>query len=369
MKRTGTATSPLHGGHCPPWLFEKMTRLGTAIIEAIVVEFGTGEALARLSDPVWFQSFGSVVGFDWHSSGLTTVLLGALKWGMQSRQGELGLFIAGGKGRASLKTPQEIDDAGARFGLSQDLADLKDASRRTAKTDNALVQDGYTLYHHVFLFDRTGQWAVIQQGMDEESQSARRYHWLSRSVQSFVRSPHQGIVGQPESHVLDLTAPDNFPIQRYSWELARHPDTVTEGLRHLSRTPTESRLLMPKHHHIPDAKRIDRILYQIYEHQPGDYEELVALPGVGASTLRALAMVSEVVFGAAPTFRDPVRYSFAHGGKDAHPFPVNRHDYEVSLTQLETAIGAARLGAKDRMDALRRLSRLAKNPAPAPLPG
>ncbi len=360
MHKTGTATAPLHGGHCPPWLFEHMRQLSGAMIEAIIVEYGTQEVLRRFSDPVWFQAFGSVLGFDWHSSGLTTVVLGAFKEAWAARAKDFGLFVAGGKGKASRKTPEEIDTMGSRYALALDSVQLTQASRLAAKVDSGLVQDGYSLYHHVFLFDKDGHWAVVQQGMNEDNHLARRYHWLSSAVVDFTVTPHQGIVGQPEGQVLDLTARQNLPIHQTSLELVARPQDTLLTLRKLKDNEDGTRdLSMPRYHMVPAPAYFNKILHQIYEADPEDYSQLVALPGVGASTLRALAMVSEVVHGTPLTFKDPVRYSFAHGGKDGTPFPVHRPDYEATIASLETALQRARLGEMDRMKALKRLSSIA----------
>ncbi len=362
MRRTGTATAPLHGGHCPPWLFQQMQTLGAAMVEAMVIEYGTREVLRRFADPVWFQAFGSVLGFDWHSSGLTTVVLGALKESWADRAGDYGLFVAGGKGKTSRRTPEEIDNWGSQFGLSVPSQTLTSASRMAAKVDGALVQDGYQLYHHVFLFDRTGEWAVVQQGMNEANRLARRYHWQSVHVQSFTLDPGQAILGRPEPAVLNLSAGIHEPVQKASVELARHPEAALTTLRQLSEAADGSRhLAMPLPHLVPKPGYFNKILLKVYEADPADYAELVALPGVGASTLRALAMVSEVVHGTPLTFHDPVRYSFAHGGKDGTPFPVHRPDYLATIDSLERAIRSARLGDLDKMKSFRRLSEIAED--------
>jgi uncharacterized protein len=396
--RTGTANVPLHGGHCPPWLFEKMKQLGSVMIEVIAIEYGTAEVLRRLSDPVWFQALGSVLGFDWHSSGLTTVLLGALKEGLREKQEELGLFIAGGKGKTSRQTPLEIDQAGELYGLSNDLASLKRTSRMVAKVDSAAVQDGYQLYHHVFVFDRSGNWAVVQQGMNEHNRYARRYHWLSESVRSYVEDPHRGICGEPASNVLNLVSKQNESTRLASVELTRErPESVVKVLEsitkevgshqrkptmpkqltlfddlfapthepahlpdHLQTIPEASsfiRMSMPSGHPIPSTRHLNKVLHQLYDHRLDEYEHLLEAPGVGPGTLRALAMVAEVTHGATPSFADPVRYAFAHGGKDNFPFPVQRSDLEHSLQVLRTAVDKAKLGQQDKLEALRRLAR------------
>lgn len=359
MRKTGTALSPLHRGHCPPWLFAEMRGLSAAVVAAMVELYGTEQALARFADPVWFQSFGMLLGFDWHSSGLTTVVLGALKEGLADRQGELGLFLAGGKGSAGRKTPSEIHAAGERFALPASLDGLEHASRMSAKVDSAAVQDGYQLYHHVFLFDRAGHWAVIQQGMNETARLARRYHWLGQQVKSFVAEPHSGVAGRPGAGVLNLTAHKNAALRSFSLELSRsRPVEILATLRKLEEDPASfgRRLTLPAHHAIPSSRHIDKILYRLYDLSPASYSDLLATAGVGASTLRALAMTAEVVCGARPTFEDPVRYSFAHGGKDAHPFPVRRGDYKASRQMLEEAVRRARIDGPKKLRALRRLA-------------
>lgn len=315
----------------------------------------------HFADPVWFQAFGSVLGFDWHSSGLTTVVLGAFKEAWAQRAGEYGLFVADGKGKTSRKTPDEIDAVGSQYGLPLDLDDLTQASRLSAKVDSGLVQDGYALYHHVFLFDAQGHWAVVQQGMNDQNGLARRYHWLGDAVVDFTVLPHQGIVGSRQPDVLDLTAEANLAVHATSLDLVTHPADTLLTLRKLREQQDGSRdLTMPRHHWVPSPNYFNKILYQIYDQPPGRYVDLVARPGVGASTLRALAMVSEVVHGTPLTFQDPVRYSFAHGGKDGTPFPVRRPDYRATIASLETAIRRARLGDLDRMKAFRRLSSVAR---------
>jgi uncharacterized protein len=369
--RTGVAKAPLHGGHCPPWLFEKMKQLGAAIVEVIVYEYGSGEVLRRLSDPVWFQTFGSVLGFDWHSSGLTTVVCGALKDGLRDRQGELGLFVAGGKGKTSRRTPDEIAAAGERYGLDNDLAALTRTSRLVAKVDSAAVQDGYQLYHHFFVFDRAGNWAVVQQGMNEQEGWARRYHWLSEGLKSFVNEPHQGVCGRPAAGVINLVAADSEATRLASVELCQvNPRQVLETLGKVAVRPAGlttlqtslwdepyRQLTMPVFHPVPSPAYLNKILFQLYDKPPQSYEGLLEVPGVGPSTLRALAMVAEVTHGARPSFQDPVRYSFAHGGKDGYPFPARRQDLEHSLAVLRTAVERAKLGRRDKLDSLRRLAR------------
>lgn len=374
--RTGISHVPLHGGHCPPWLFEKMKLLGSAILNVIVLEYGSAEVLRRLSDPVWFQTFGCVLGFDWHSSGLTTVLCGALKEGTKDLQREWGLFFAGGKGRVSRQTPLEIDDIGDKFGLNNDLAVLKRSSRLVAKVDSAAVQDGYQLYHHVFIFDQQGNWAVVQQGMNENMRYARRYHWLSEQLKSYTEEPHAGVCGMPEDNVLNLVAHQNMQTRKASVELCREkPENVIRALRQLSPSKNSSpnttqvsfwdekprEIYLPAYHAIPRSAYLDKALYRLYEKPPEEYESLLETSGVGAGTLRALAMVAEVTHGVKPTFSDPVRYTFAHGGKDGFPFPVQRRDYDESINVLETTIKKAKIGYTDKLQALRKLAGIDKS--------
>lgn len=402
--RTGTANLPLHGGNCPAWLFSKMKQLGAAIIEVIAWEYGSAEVLRRLSDPVWFQTFGSVLGFDWHSSGLTTVVCGALKEGLKENQAELGLFFAGGKGKVSRRTPEEIISAGERYGLSNDLAALQGTSRLVAKVDSAAVQDGYQLYHHFFVFDRSGNWAVIQQGMNEKNRYARRYHWLSENLHSFTDDPHKAVCGLLESNVLNLVQHDNQATRLASVEICREkpvrigkiyksiieekkPKPVMEQMSlfdndlaiagylagdnasAFDNRPAKSQQLrsaaahdhcvisMPRNHPIPSARHLDKILNQLYEKPLESYQDLLETAGVGGQTLRALAMVAEVTHGALPSFQDPVRYTFAHGGKDNYPFPVQSDDITHSLRVLRECITKAKIGKKDKLQALEKLSR------------
>ncbi len=373
--RTGVTQVPLHGGHCPPWLFAKMKELGATIIQVIVYEYGSEEVLRRLSDPVWFQTLGCVLGFDWHSSGLTTVVCGALKEGLHESQGELGLFFAGGKGKVSRSTPEEICIAGEKYGLANNLMKLQQTSRLVAKVDSAAVQDGYQLYHHFFVFNEKGEWAVVQQGMNQDIRYARRYHWLSEGLKSYVDEPHRGICGTPNRNVLNLVSHDNEATRLASVELcSENPQKILKiikGYTQKTASPKDTshqltlwkdniepypHLIMPAFHHIPRANYLNKILYKLYEEPPENYVGLLQSHGVGPGTLRALAMVSEVTHGKRPAFQDPVRYTFAHGGKDGFPFPVRRQDMEHSINVLKTALNKAKLGNHDKLIALRRLA-------------
>ncbi|GAW93241.1 DUF763 domain-containing protein [Calderihabitans maritimus] len=353
--RTGTARLPLHGGRCPRWLFDRMKELGSAIIEVIVYEYGPDEVLRRLSDPVWFQAFGCVLGFDWHSSGLTTTVLGALKEGLRDRQKDLGVFIAGGKGRTSRKTPEEIAFYAEKYSFEVSPETLIYSSRMAAKVDNTALQDGYQLYHHVFIFTAHGQWAVVQQGMNERSGWARRYHWLGETVKDFVCEPHAAICCDRRTRVLNMVAEESGKARAVIAELAR--DHPSRTLRELNRL---RELDLPQSHHIPRAGYMDKILYQIYERQPEDFKAVLGVEGVGPKTIRALALVAEVTYGAKSSFRDPVKYSFAHGGKDGHPFPVDRKVYEKSIEILRRSLSEARIGRSDKLQALKKLNALAE---------
>lgn len=357
--RTGMADLPLHGGKCPPWLFARMKRLGAAIIEVIVCEYGPEEVLRRLADPFWFQALGCVLGFDWHSSGLTTTVCGALKEGLRGKEKDLGLFVAGGKGRTSRQTPQEIVAHLERQGLAGGER-LVYASRMAAKVDNSALQDGYQLYHHAFFFTASGAWAVVQQGMNEANGWARRYHWLGSEVTDFVCEPHAAICGQPGHPVLNMVAREGEASRRASLAVAcEAPAKVLREYQAILAARPPSRLLrLGREHAVPQARHLSQVLEKTFAVRPRDYAALLGLPGVGPQTVRALALLAEVAWGAAPSFRDPVRYSFAHGGKDGHPFPVNRELYDRSIATLDDALKRARVGRSDKLDALRRLSSL-----------
>jgi hypothetical protein len=352
--RTGIANMPLHYGKAPPWLFQRMVKLAREITVFIVVGFGPEEMLRRMSDPCWFQAFGCVLGFDWHSSGVTTTVCGALKEGLKGLEPDLGLFVAGGKGSTSRRTPAEIEAFGDA--ISVDPSPLIYASRMAAKVDNAALQDGYQLYHHVFIFTKGGSWAVVQQGMNEVNRYARRYHWLGESVADFVCEPHAAICSQGRGEVLNLVANESSAARSTITSIAT--GQPTEGvLKDIKRLKT---LDLPRRHYIsvqdihPD--RLSKSLVVIYERQPKGFEELLSIEGVGPKTVRALSLISELVYGAPPSFRDPARYSFAHGGKDGYPFPVDRQTYDKSIQLLAQAVQRARLDNTEKREALRRLN-------------
>ena len=349
--RTGTADLPLHGGRAPRWLFEHMTLLAREMGLAILSEEGTPGLMRRIADPVWFQAFGCVLGFDWHSSGLTTTACGALKEGLRDLSHETGLFIAGGKGKTSRKTPQEIEAACWKTG--QDAAPLIRASRLSAKVDSAAVQDGFQVYHHSFFFATDGSWAVVQQGMNEGTGMARRYHWLP--PERFDSDPHAAITGDAGQPVLNLVASEAEANRTGAVSLAREkPITL---LSEMTRMRT---VAMPRHHEVRlsdlHPERLARVLLTTYERQPEDYTALLAVPGVGAKALRALALVAELTYGEPASVRDPVSYSFAHGGKDGTPYPVDRPTYDATIESLRRAVNEARAGHSEKSAALRRLA-------------
>ncbi|MBI2848268.1 MAG: DUF763 domain-containing protein [Chloroflexi bacterium] len=355
-QRTGIAYLPLHYGKAPRWLFERMVKLAREITFALVGEYGAEEMLKRLSHPYWFQAFGCVLGYDWHSSGVTTTLCGAIKEGISGREQELGFFVAGGKGKTSRKTPAEIEKWGELISLAP--APLVYASRMSAKVDSAAVQDGYQLYHHAFIFTRSGSWAVIQQGMNATNRYARRYHWLSEAVSNFVNEPHSAVLSETRGQALNLVAGESEPARNIIAQIAREqkPERIIADLKKIKA------LTLPAHHHLgtgdlhPDS--LNKILLSAYERQPQDFEHLLGLPGVGPKTIRALSLISELIHGVAPSYRDPARYSFAHGGKDGIPYPVDRKTYDQSIELLRKAIQKTKLDTGEKKEAFQRLDRV-----------
>jgi hypothetical protein len=373
MKRTGTAELPLHGGSAPAWLLTRMRGLASPILAIIVDTYGADELLRRLAQPAWFQALGCVLGFDWHSSGVTTVLTGVLKSVMKP---ELGITVAGGKGKRSRMAPAEIREIGREFQLGEEQVDgLVRASRLSAKVDNTAIQSGHTLYHHAFFITEEGRWAVVQQGMDPDHRTARRYHWLSEHVLAFTDAPHDAIVGETvEDRVLDMTAHESGESRRVSVDLVREgiaplrsaflelrkgPQktldswTLTEGPRPLTGRVVDADLIL----RMPRSINWDA-LERAYELQPRNYDELLAVQGVGRAAIRGLALVSEMVYGAEPSWRDPVRYSFAYGGKDGVPRPVDRRAMDESIEFLRRAVDEARLGRDEKLSAFRRLGQV-----------
>lgn len=349
MKRSGVADLPLHGGRVPQWLAERMTKLGTAITETIIHDYGTSSFLSRLSDPFWFQALGAVMGMDWHSSGITTSVMGALKRGLGPRADELGVYVCGGRGRFSRNTPHELLLLAERSGIDGEA--LVRTSRLTARIDNNAIADGFQIYLHSFIVTSQGEWAVVQQGLNNQSGMARRYHWHSASVSDFVAEPHTGIVGENQGTIMNLVDTQARPAQFAMLEIAReHPERILNTTRHLS---------MPHHHEVRkenvDLKRLGAVLAVAYERDLHDFAELLLLEKLGPRTLQSLALVAEVVHGAPNRFEDPARFSFAHGGKDRDPFPVPLKTYDESINFLRRSLDAAKVGDKEKIDGFRRL--------------
>ncbi|MGN2243800.1 DUF763 domain-containing protein [Frateuria sp. GZRR33] len=376
-RRSGSADLPLHGGRVPRWLADRMTRLGALMAEAIVREYGRDEFLRRLAHPFWFQSFGAVMGMDWHSSGITTSVIGALKRGLAPLSGELGIHVCGGRGKHSRATPGELVAIGEQVGF--DGAALAGASRLVAKVDSAAVQDGFDLYLHGFVVTDDGQWVVVQQGMNGERRQARRYHWLSENLKSFVDDPHAAVDGPGQGRIVNLADHRAQASRLAQLELlgTLGPDGVAREFSRIEgRAPAAPpidaplqlgllpHLVMPDHHDVRGAdvvtRRLHGALAAAAENGPRDFTELLQVPGVGARTVRALAMVAEVVHGAPCRFSDPARFSLAHGGKDRHPFPVPTRVYDHTIGVLKSAVENARLGREEQLAALKRLDEQAR---------
>ena len=354
MKRSGFADLPLHGGHVPLWLAERMTKLGTAITENIVYHYGSSGLLSRLSDPFWFQALGAVMGMDWHSSGITTSVVGALKRGINPRSHELGIHICGGRGRHSRKTPEELRNYAQTVGADRDS--LVRASRLTAKIDNNAIADGFQLYLHAFIVNTEGEWVVVQQGLNGDSGFARRYHWHSKAILDFTNEPHTGIVGEFQGTLMNLVDAKAKPAQDAMLTIVREkPET----------TLTEARkLILPTHHDVREnnvnLNRLGAVLALAYERDLHDFASLLLLETLGPRTLQSLALIAEVVHGAPSRFSDPARFSFALGGKDRHPFPVPLKTYDASLSVLRRALDSAKIGDTEKIDGFKRLDCFAR---------
>lgn len=403
IKSGGHADLPLHGGTVPKWLADRMMVMGTLITESLVDNFGCDEVLVRLSDPMWFQSFGAVLGMDWHSSGITTSVMYALKRGINSRSKDLGLYVCGGRGKYSRLTPNELLEHAGRTGLNGD--ELVDTSKLCAKIDNNAVQDGFQLYQHNFIVSKTGNWTVVQQGMNTESRTARRYHWSSSELRSFVENPHSGVVGENRGRILNLTDTKARTTRDRVLELSlgdpeklireinqmKSPASqmiVLEGGKvakpvkkeELVRIPPPSlqrcgpfgevlhssndrNIVMPAHHDVRaediDLKRLGGVLATAYATRPESFEKLMLTPGLGPRTLQSLTLVSEIIYGTPSRFTDPARFSFAHGGKDGHPFPVPLKVYDESIRVLGQSIEKSKLGDNDKTECLKRLHKTA----------
>lgn len=368
-RRTGSADLPLHTGRVPRWLAERMAALGAVICQAIVHHYGRDEFLMRLSHPFWFQSFGAVMGMDWHSSGITTSVIGALKRGLTPLAGELGIHVCGGRGKHSRRTPQELTALADRIGF--DGAALTRASRLVAKVDSAAVQDGFDLYLHGFFVSDDGHWTVVQQGMNGDKRQARRYHWHSGSVTDFVDAPHSAIDGPPQGDIINLTDHRAGPSRSAQLDLLATlgPDRIADEYASFtgrsSPQPMLPHLIMPAHHDVRASdvftRRLHGTLAAAAERAPVDFPELLLTPGVGARTVQSLAMVAEVVHGAPYRFRDPARFSLAHGGKDRHPYPVPIKVYDETIRVLKGAVQKAKLGRDEELAALKRLDDQARH--------
>ncbi len=353
MKRSGAADLPLHYGYVPKWLADRMAMLGLAITESILMEYGHLEFLKRMSDPFWFQSFGAVMGMDWHSSGITTSVMGALKKAINPHSRELGLYLCGGKGKFSKEAPNELLKVAELTGLNG--AELVRCSKLSAKVDNTAVQDGYQLYMHNFIVSDKGDWSVIQQGMCAANHMARRYHWHSGRVNSFVETPHSAVCGVNQGAILNLTATEAHTARAGIVSLTHEkPELMMQEIQHL---------LMPSRHELRsedvDLKRLGTVLWLANEHQTSNFEELLLLQGVGPRTLQSLTLVSEVIHGTPSRFKDPARFAFAHGGKDGHPFPVPIKVYDETISTLQNAVHKAKIGQSDKQQAIKSLHTLA----------
>lgn len=397
IRNTGHADLPLHVGTVPRWLADRMMTIGTLIIESLVINFGVDEALVRLSDPLWFQSFGAVMGMDWHSSGITTSVMYALKRGLNARVDDLGIYICGGRGKYSRQTPNELIDFSMKKGMNGDV--FVNNSKLCAKVDNNAVQDGFQLYQHNFIVAKTGSWAVVQQGMNVQTKTARRYHWCSNDLKSFVEEPHTGVVGDNQGFILNLTDKNAFETRNSILEITKdNPEKVINEIYSMSQENSEILLLnngkvnnvekhssqgelfpelavrneivqlgrnieLPSHHEVKkedvDLKRLGGVLATAYENQPKDFESLMLTKGLGPRTLQSLTLVSEVIYGTPSRFTDPARYSFAHGGKDGQPFPVPLKIYDESIRVLRDSIEKSKLGYKDKSECIEKLHKTA----------
>ena len=404
IRNSGHADLPLHTGTVPRWLADRMMVMGTLIVESLMQNYGPDEVLVRLSDPLWFQSFGAVMGMDWHSSGITTSVLYALKRGLNPRAKELGIYVCGGRGKYSRMTPDELLGISEREGLNGDS--LVRNSKLVAKVDNNALQDGFQLYQHNFILTKSGNWTVVQQGMNPSTKTARRYHWCSADLRSFVENPHTGVVGENRGQILNLTDPAAQGTRTSILELSQeNPDRVIKEIQQIGKPASEMlylgaisprnapalqselfdnlpplsseipdhiqiqttgrSLMMPAHHEVRaedvDLKRLGGVLATAYENQPQDFESLLLTPGLGPRTLQSLTLVSEVIYGTPSRFTDPARFSFAHGGKDGHPFPVPLKIYDESIRILRDSIEKSKLGYREKSDCIRRLHQTALN--------
>jgi len=376
MPRVGIATVPLDYGKCPLWLFERMKRLSRGIITAIVEEFGPEEFLKRISNPVWFQSLGCVLAFDWNSSGLTTTVMGAIKEGIRGLENDLGLFICGGKGKTSRKTPDQIQNWGEFLSMSLDqIEKLIYTSKISAKVDTSCIQDGFQIYHHNLIFTKKGNWSIVQQGMSTKLRQARRYHWLSSSVKDLIEEPHSGIISDVTVKPLNLTAKKSKKNKEISASLVKEdPKKFLKNFKRILKKPENHLIKRQKFGNIIsmelynreffwhqvceekfDLKRLEKTIFLANERKPANFEQLLAIKGIGPKTIRALSLVSEIIHGAKPSYNDPARYSFAHGGKDYIPFPIDQKIYDKTIEVLERGIKRSKISYKEKLAARKRL--------------
>lgn len=363
MPRSGYADLPLHYGRVPTWLAERMTKLGGAIIEALVLTYGRSEVLKRLSDPMWFQALGCVLGMDWHSSGITTSVMGALKRAINPMSKDLGIYICGGRGKLALQTPHELLKIASQTGLNGDA--LVRSSKLAAKVDNTAVQDGFQLYLHNFIVTNTGEWAIVQQGLNDASGMARRYHWHSTDFNSFLDEPHAGVCGVNQGLILNLTDRNALVTRDQIVNMTiEHPDKLLGEIR---------KIILPRHHEVTsrdvNLKRLGAVLTVAHEMQTKNFDSLLLLEGVGPRTVQSLTLVSEIIYGTPSRFTDPARFAFAHGGKDGHPFPVPLKVYDETIGVLKNSIERAKLGMTEKQKAIQQLSILAKNVEKSFVPG
>ncbi len=372
----GIATFGLDYGKCPAWLFERMVKLGREMARVIIAEYGPEEFIKRIADPVWFQSLGTVLAFDWNSSGLTTILTAALKQAVQDEAQDLGIFICGGKGKTSRKTPQEIENWANVLRLDASKTNnLIYGSKMTAKVDSALVQDGFQIYHHSFFFSRSGAWAVVQQGMNAANQTARRYHWFSKDIQDFVCEPHSGIISEIKNPTINLIAKESAKVRTLGAELIKngyhslmkdiqilrkHSSSLHKMLRLRINSASSKNLTFLKlenvefNHHPVEAddfsksRYLEKILWKLCDEKPENYENILAVAGVGPKTMRALALVGEIIYNAKPSYEDPARYSFAHGGKDFTPYPVDRQTYDRIIETMKKLVDKMKIGFSEK---------------------
>ncbi len=369
IKRTGHADLPLHVGTVPKWLADRMMQMGTLIVESIIENFGKKEVLVRLSDPLWFQSLGAVMGMDWHSSGITTSVMYALKRGINSRAREFGLCICGGRGKYSRKTPDELQFLADATGL--DGTKLINSSKLVAKVDSTAVQDGFQLYMHNFILSSEGDWTVVQQGMNVNTKTARRYHWSSENLRSFIEEPHSGITGENEGLILNLTDRHAKSTRERILSFTKeNPDRMISEIKNIMKHENsiyeinrQRTITMSAHHDVKaedvNLKRLGAVLATAYEAEPKDFESLLLTQGLGPRTIQSLTLVSEIIYGTPSRFEDPARFSFAHGGKDGHPFPVPLKVYDESIRVLHESIARSKLGYKDKSECIKRLHKTA----------